>query len=271
MLAVACVAVSLIYASSTEASVTLGQVAPGVITSCATNFDFLQHSSPDNAYVMPATGTITSWTHRSQAGVGQMVSLKIFRRIGDPATYQLVGRDGPNPIDPNITRTFSSSVPVNAGDVLGLTGESGAVSIGCSFSGLGERGNHTPNVADGGFADFTISNGSRLNLSAVLNPTNSFTRGAITRHKKKGTASLALNLPNPGELTVSGNGVKTADIAGASSAVSAGETSVLVKATGKKRKKLNATGKVKLSLTITYTPTSGDPASQSVKVKLRKK
>ena len=31
------------------------------------------------------------------------------------------------------------------------------------------------------------------------------------------------------------------------------------------------TGKVKLNLAITYTPTGGDPSTQSVKVKLKKK
>jgi hypothetical protein len=35
----------------------------------------------------------------------------------------------------------------------------------------------------------------------------------------------------------------------------------LVKATGKKRKKLNKTGKVKLSVAVTYTPTNGDPST----------
>jgi hypothetical protein len=42
-------------------SVTVGQVAPGVPTSCSNSFDFLQHSTPDNSYAMPATGVITSW------------------------------------------------------------------------------------------------------------------------------------------------------------------------------------------------------------------
>ena len=45
----------------------------------------------------------------------------------------------------------------------------------------------------------------------------------------------------------------------------------MVKATGKKRKKLNKTGKVKLSVAVTYTPTNGDPGTESVKVKLKKK
>jgi hypothetical protein len=45
----------------------------------------------------------------------------------------------------------------------------------------------------------------------------------------------------------------------------------LIKAKGKKKKQLNQKGKVKLNVAITYTPTGGDPSTQSVKVKLQKK
>ncbi len=43
-----------------------------------------------------------------------------------------------------------------------------------------------------------------------------------------------------------------------------------IKAKGKKKGTLNETGKVKLRPKITYTPTGGDPSTQSVKVKLKK-
>jgi hypothetical protein len=42
-------------------------------------------------------------------------------------------------------------------------------------------------------------------------PSNTFTLGARTKNKKKGTATLTIaDLPNPGDLTASGNGVKAA-------------------------------------------------------------
>jgi hypothetical protein len=44
-----------------------------------------------------------------------------------------------------------------------------------------------------------------------------------------------------------------------------------IRATGKKRKKLNSKGKVKLTPSVTYTPTCWAPISQSVKVKLIKR
>ncbi len=249
-------------------SVTVGQVAPGAITSCSNNFEFLQVSTPDNSYAMPATGTLTSWTHRSQAGNGQTPTLKIYRKIGDPARYQVVGHDGPHPIPANTTMSFSASVPVKAGDVLGITGAGGAVNIGCQFTGPGEEAFRMSNLADGVSDDFTTGTGSRVNVSAVLNPANTFTVGKTTRHKKKGTATLSLSLPNPGELGVSAGGASASGVT--TKSVQAGDVQVLIKAKGRKRRTLNKTGKVKLSVALAFTPTGGDLSSRLVSVKLKK-
>jgi hypothetical protein len=239
-------------------------VAPGVITSCSKNFDFLQVSTPDNSYVTPA-GTITSWTHRSQTGAGQKVTLKVFRKIGDPARYQVIGHDGPNPVMPTTLTTFPANLAVQAGDVLGLTGAGGTVSIGCEFSGAGEAGLLSGPLADGGVGNFNTSTNERINISAVVEPTNSFTVGAVTRNKKNGTATMALTFPNPGQLTASGAGFTAASVA------VAGNAQLPISAAGKQRKSLRSKGKVTLGIALTYTPTGGDPSSQSVTVKLKKK
>ena len=56
-----------------------------------------------------------------------------------------------------------------------------------------------------------------------------------------------------------------------SKSVPAGAAQLLIKAKGKKKRKLNETGKVKLNVAITFTPTGGDPSEQSLKVRLKKK
>ena len=105
----------------------------------------------------------------------------------------------------------------------------------------------------------------------MINPTNSFVAGAVTRNKKKGTATLAFNLPNPGDFSGSGQGAQVASTGAVTSkAVPAGIATLVVKAKGKKKRKLNEKGKVKLNLAVTYTPTGGDPSTQSVRVKLKK-
>ena len=114
----------------------------------------------------------------------------------------------------------------------------------------------------------------RITPQTPPKPGNAFSLGAITRNKKKGTATLTVNVPNPGELSGSGSGAKVASSSGRaviSKSVPAGSAQLLIKATGKKKRKLNDTGKVKLNVAITYTPTGGDPSTQSTKVKLKKK
>jgi hypothetical protein len=102
-----------------------------------------------------------------------------------------------------------------------------------------------------------------VNVTAVLNPSNTFGIGKSALNKKKGSATLTVNVPNPGELTTSGNGVKAAGAAEAviSKAVTApGAAQLLIKAKGKKKSKLNETGKVKLNVAVTFTPTRATPA-----------
>jgi hypothetical protein len=100
---------------------------------------------------------------------------------------------------------------------------------------------------------------------------NDFTFGRVVRNVKKGIAFLTVNLPGPGQVGLSGKGVAT--VAGARSALAvggAGPVKIKVKPKGKTKAKLNQTGKVTVKPKITYTPTGGDPNTQSIKVKLKK-
>jgi hypothetical protein len=102
-------------------------------------------------------------------------------------------------------------------------------------------------------------------------PSNAFTLHKVVRNEKKGTATLTVRVPGPGELTGSGGGVKAASVAQAvtSKAVAGpGDARLLIKAKGKKRRKLNETGKVKLNVAVTFTPNGGNPSTKTVRVKL---
>jgi hypothetical protein len=109
-------------------------------------------------------------------------------------------------------------------------------------------------------------------VDAVSVKSNGFSVGAATRNKKKGTAQVPLTLPDAGDVTVSGNGVK-GRVASASKsvAVGAGPVNVVIKAKGKKKRKLNETGKVKVNASITYTPNGLPATTQQLKLKLKKK
>jgi hypothetical protein len=109
--------------------------------------------------------------------------------------------------------------------------------------------------------------------STAPKPPNSFSFGKVKRNKKKGTATVELTVAGPGTLTASGKNAIAKQLGAISSRASAAASTVklLVKAKGKAKKKLNARGKAKVSLLVTFTPTGGDANSQPLKVKLLKK
>jgi hypothetical protein len=274
-------------ATPAAASVTIGQLAPGSPPPAICNtesFDLLQQTvTSGNTYVVPASGGITSWNISSwstnaAAVAGQKYTMKVFRKVAEPASYVVVGHDGPRDLTSGALNRFPASVQVKPGDVLGFNDNDGsAVDNACDFGapndfGLFFLGGSLADGQMGTFTQQTEGGGFRLNVTAEVNPTNSFSLGSIIRNKKKGTATITINdIPNPGELTGSGKGVKVASTAVTSKTVTSGEAKLTIKAKGKKKRKLNETGKVKVKPKITYTPTGGDPRSQSVKVKLKKK
>jgi hypothetical protein len=104
-----------------------------------------------------------------------------------------------------------------------------------------------------------------------------FSLGKLKRNKKKGTAELTVHVPGPGELALTGKGVKPQRLQHRAKGArlkpvgAAGDFKLKIKATGNKKHKLNRTGKVKLKTKVTYTATGGSPVSKSKKVKLKKK
>lgn len=262
--------------SSATASVTIGQLVPAA-EGCASNNDWAQLSvGSGTSYVVPGNGTITSWSHSAGAGVGQTMTMKIWRQVVAGTTYTAVGHDGPRALAPSAINTFSANIPVRAGDILGF--HSGALAPAACLSAitpgdtlLGRGGD----AADGEPADFTPFS-RHLNITAVFEPakpSNSLTLGKVKRNTKKGTATITVNVPNPGELTGSGKGATVARASGAvtSEAVSAGNVQLRIEAKGKKKRKLNKRGKVTLKVAVTYTPTGGDSNTQSRKLKLKKR
>jgi hypothetical protein len=106
---------------------------------------------------------------------------------------------------------------------------------------------------------------------ATARPTNAFTIGQITRNKRNGTATVQVVIPGPGTLALGGNGVKTGG-ATVSRAVKASQpVDLVVRATGKKKRKLKSNGKVRVAPAITYTPVGGSSGTQTASIKLKKK
>jgi hypothetical protein len=274
--------------ASASATTTIGQLDPSPPQfSCSGQQENLQPTVISGTpYVVPAGGVrVVSWSTNALTGSGQVWKMKLYRLVS-LTTYKVVGVDGPVTLTPGVVNTFPTNIPAQPGDLLGLTNVNGASSD-CVFAAPGENYAWSPGTDTplGGNATFSALTNFRLNISAVIGEkaSNADTLGKVTLNKKKGTATLAVNVPGPGTLTLTGNGVKTqrpARDATASKTVSAaGTVKLLIKAKGKKKKKLNKTGKVKVKVKVkvTYTPTgtggdvAGDPNTQTKTVKLIKK
>ena len=188
-----------------------------------------------------------------------------YTAVGTGPTWLVAATSG----HPLITIPVSPGLPICSGDIVGLESlTAGSATAEYTSSAFAYAFWSAP-PADGA-TRVPNSNGlpRELVTQETIEPTNTFQVGGVERHKRKGTATIRLNLPNAGDLTASGNGAK---VAGATSkSVGEGAAKLLVKARGKKRSALNRTGRVKLSVAITYTPTGGTANTERVKVKLQR-
>jgi hypothetical protein len=230
-------------------------------------------SQAANGIVSPVNGTVVQWRIRTGAQVGP-VAVRVVRPLGGNL---FTGAGTASSLTPpaNATTAFPAQLPISIGDRLGLDCCNGDGNYFVISPGS-VRLHFAPPLVNGdpGRPPDSEFMNREVAINADIEPTNTFTLGTVTRNKKKGTATLTVeNLPNPGELTGSGNGVKasSADRAATSKSVGAGQAQLLIKAKGKKKRKLNKTGKVKLTVAISYTPSGGSPNTQSLKVKLKKK
>jgi hypothetical protein len=248
------------------ASVTIGQLpSASPSPTCTGGFDYLEPSvTGGNLYIARQAGTITSWSTNS-SGPGATFVLKVFRRTTDPDSFQVIAHSPAQMLSSGLN-TFSVSLPVRSGDLLGYH-ESGPTNS-CAFLEPGDTVlRRTGDLSDGGIGTFGPQNDLRLNLEAVLVPDNAFTLDGITRDRKRGTATITAQLSNPGLVTVSGTGLKKGR---ARSLAVAGPITFSIATKGRTKRRLQRTGRVLVPVTVTFFPTGGDPSTQSINLKLKK-
>ena len=116
-----------------------------------------------------------------------------------------------------------------------------------------------------------VDNQEVFNASADAIAVNGLTIGKAKRNQNAGTAKLPVTVTDPGTVSLTGKGVKTRSApASKAVAVQGGMVKLAVKPKGKTKSTLNNTGKAKVKLTITYTPTGESPLVRKVKLKLKK-
>ena len=283
---------ALAIPSAAAATTTIGQVAPGTSpgTTCQGDyFDLIGGpvSSGASYVVPPGAAKITSWSTNAADGAGQTLTMKVFRILSGTTsgtTYQVIGHDGPHTLTGGTVNTFPVDVPVQPGDVLGSN--TGPAPSTCVFPSTPADTwfQRTSDLADGQSGAFSSTANFRVNVSAVVAfpAPSEFSFGKVTRNKHKGTATLAVEVPGSGTVSLRGDNVKTQRAGGgavASKAVTAAGTLKLkVKAKGNAKYKLKHTGKAKVGAQVTFTPDGastgeapGPPRTLTKRVKLIKK
>jgi len=168
-------AISLVATSSASAEVVVGQVAPGTpAVTCeeSAGFDEVQTAvSSGTSYVIPSSGVLTSWSTNAATGDGQSQGFKVFRPSG--SNFLVVAEDAPRALTGGTINTFPVSIPVQAGDVIGLVYVGGTQTACALFTGSASDvfAFREGSVAPGGtFEPEATETEWRLNVSATVLP-----------------------------------------------------------------------------------------------------
>jgi hypothetical protein len=291
-------------AESSHAAVTLGstlETEPTGTTTCSST-DLLRgclgvnDALPGRELTAPLSGVIVRWRARFAAETdAQALRIRVVRRI-DEAHFALISSEELESIPPGDgTYTFPAQLPIAKGDQVGLESGNGTkISWQAPLAGAQmiiygsetpfDDGGITPAPAFPPFADFELAynvdvepdcDGDRLGDETQdtvtsscnpLSPSNLITLGKPKLNKKKGTAKLPVTVPGPGTLTLTGKGV----VKQTKTPIAAATVKLMVESKGKKMRKLDNAGKVKVKITVAYTPTGGTPNSQSKTLVLKK-
>ena len=237
-------------------------------------------------------GVLTSWRFHSSSDVAAgSVRLKIFRYLETGLVFKVLAESSLKTLAPNTAYDFKERIPVDQGDLIGLTAAGGA-EIGITVPGTpenrlaqfgggdiapGQTGTATiawpdlrPSVEatvesdldNDGFGDDTQD---KCPVDATTQGVCQISFGKLKRNEERGTAILPVKVPGSGTLALSGKGVVSQQ------ATSAARTlKLLVKPNGKTRGKLSRRGKARVKPVVTFTPTGGPAVAQPKKVKLVK-
>ena len=166
-------------ATQAEAATTVGQVADSGATfsSCSTVTVYVQFQTQGpNPYLIPSAGVITSWSTREPDATAHSLKLKVLTPVNRPgAEWQVAGSSALGATGSAGLNTFSSRIPVSAGQELALWNPNGSsncrfVTASLSDESIFQSPGPASEPTDG--STYTASGGSvnnvRLNVSAQL-------------------------------------------------------------------------------------------------------
>jgi hypothetical protein len=281
-----------IGAPGASASTTVGQLFTPTITNCDPFTLIMTGVAAGNSYTVPSPGVITSWSWQDGGLAVGGLKLKVGRSP-DGVNFTIVGEAVAGPQSANSVNTYLTQIPVLAGDKIGVyegggqCGSLGTPSDTYAFTTVDVPANTT--------APFVSDDGAKIPVAATVEPDadndgfgdetqdkcpsdasnhgpcNDF-RVASIKSLKGGRAKVRLNLPGAGKLAMR----ETAKAAGKTSGVASahkgvagpGMKIVTLKPNRRARKILSLRQRLRVKLSITFTPTGGTTHTETRSLKL---
>ncbi len=132
-------------------------------------------------------------------------------------------------------------------------------------SGVGHLFTISPSGSD---REELTAAGTAYSTSWQPNPPSTFSFEEVKQDKERGTATLGVGVPGPGDLRVE----RTKKVRAASERTEAeGEVTLPVRPRGKARKKLEEKGKAKVKAEVSFNPDGAGPNTRSKRIKLKKR
>ncbi len=177
--------------AASGATVRLGQTAPSGTAADCVNCSVFQLASgaTSPSYVIPSGGgTITSWSTQGAPSslscliTGCSARLQVFRPASTAGQYSFVAQSGQKTIPAATLSTFTTSIPVRAGDIVGLLGTQvplESAGTGSDLVGIVTGLPVVGSLIGSGLGALPISTGGGLiNVSVTLDPTVGGTSGS---------------------------------------------------------------------------------------------
>jgi hypothetical protein len=167
---IAAATIAFIAPAGAGASTTVGETFTPIGYQCGDHEWELQTTSPSSTYVVPSAGILTSFSYLGGADQPPNgLKLEVARTTATPNQYLTVGVSAEKFPAINTMNTYTDiSIPVQAGDILGLHSNGNSVNCGSLTSGYTTHylGLTDPSAGDTVTTMFTA--GLRLDISATL-------------------------------------------------------------------------------------------------------
>lgn len=270
-------AANLAIASTAWSAVTIGsQMAstPNAGTFCGSPpCSVSQTALAGRLVASPVNGIVVAW--RADYSGGGPTRISVIRPFSGGAIFTAFSSSDAM----NDGATHTTAIPISIGDRIALedTG-AGGNPVGRNMTAGGTYEAYDPTPAAGGSGGSTvIETAFELYLNADIEPNNQIALGKLKRNRRKGNATLTVEIPNPGTLQATSAAGGAASAAKASALVkprtvkptTPGAVKLKLTPTKGAKARLRARGKASGRVAISFTPIFGTASTLSFKAKLK--